>query len=1142
MSKKNITTCLLIAAAYALSGKAALLLALPPGYASPIFPPAGIAVAVAFIMGWRVLPGVFTGSLLLNIWTGYAATHQLDAGSLAAAAIIAAASMLQGAAGGWALRRAVGYPAALDNSQDITRFLLLTPAICLISASLSVGGLYLLGIFAADSLAANWFSWWAGDALGVMLVLPLAMTLVGEPRALWRKRMKAVALPMLLIFAFFVAMYLKINQWEHEESLKEFNHVSIQSLDNLGSHLEEQETLLLSIRGHFMYDNEVTRQEFQHFTHDMLPRFPMIQALEWAPRIDALQRNTFEAAQRRQVAGFEIRERDAEDKLQRAGNRPQFYPVTYTEPAGGNQQAIGFDLGSNSKRLETIEKSFTTGKAIATAPIRLVQANNQAGLLFVQATKINGHNSGVVISALKLHDFVEKSLPPAAAILQLRLVDKDAQQVIYDNFATAQHAALFEHDFEFGSRHYLLQTAPTAAYLRQHRGWQSWGVLAMGTLGTGLLGALFLLGTGYTARMEAQVEDRTREFRDSELRLNEAQRIAKLGSWTLDLRSNQLEWSDEIYRIFEIDPRKFGASYEAFLNAIHPEDREAVNRAYTDSIARRLPYEITHRLLFADGRVKYVTERCETLHAEDGSPMLSSGTVQDVTIRHLAELELRRQERETQAILDNATVAIIATTPQGRITRFNRTAEEMLGYRAEEMVGRQTPAAFHDPEEIAASARQLGEELGMELAPGFEVFVEKSRRSLPNQHEWTYIRKDGSRFPVLLSVAAIRDENGESTGYLGVAQDITERKQHEKTIRENAEHMQAIFDNVVDGIITIDEHGTVVSFNKAAESIFGYRADEVVGNNVNMLMPNPYHDAHDGYLSNYLTTHVPRIIGTGREVIGLRRNGGTFPMDLAVSEITHRGQRMFIGIVRDITERKRVERMKNEFVATVSHELRTPLTSISGALGLMAGGALGSLPEQVQAMIGIAHKNSIQLGHLINDLLDMEKIAAGKMDFDMQLQPLMPLVEQALDTTRGYGEQYRVRYVLTERGDNIMVTVDAHRLVQILSNFLSNAAKFSPEGSEVEIAVRRTADSVRVAVRDHGPGIPAEFRNHIFQKFSQADSSDTRAQGGTGLGLAITKELAERMSGSVGFESEEGKGSVFYVELPLPEPAREGRA
>jgi signal transduction histidine kinase len=304
-----------------------------------------------------------------------------------------------------------------------------------------------------------------------------------------------------------------------------------------------------------------------------------------------------------------------------------------------------------------------------------------------------------------------------------------------------------------------------------------------------------------------------------------------------------------------------------------------------------------------------------------------------------------------------------------------------------------------------------------------------------------------------------------------------------------------------------------------------------------MLMPQPYRSEHDGYLARYLATGVARVIGMGREVTGRRKDGRHFPLELSISETTRDGQPLFIGIVRDITERKRVEQLKNEFVSKVSHELRTPLTSIAGSLGLLAGGAVGQLPEKARPLVDIARTNSNRLTRLIDDLLDMEKMAAGKLAFDLRTEALMPLLHEALEANQTYAEQLGVRFALRECGQDVAVRVDRWRLMQVLSNLLSNAAKYAPRDSVVEVSACVHERLVRVAVKDSGPGIPEAFHDGVFQRFSQADSSDSRQKGGTGLGLAITKELVEHMGGRAGFESTPGAGATFYFDLPIVDPS-----
>lgn len=368
---------------------------------------------------------------------------------------------------------------------------------------------------------------------------------------------------------------------------------------------------------------------------------------------------------------------------------------------------------------------------------------------------------------------------------------------------------------------------------------------------------------------------------------------------------------------------------------------------------------------------------------------------------------------------------------------------------------------------------------------------------------------------------------------------FAEHQQHstellEKEIDAQTSRLSAVINNVVDGIITINGKGIIESFNPAAEKIFGYSRDEMIGKNINILMPSPHAKKHDQYLSDYSSTGKKKIIGVGRELEGQRKNGELFPMDLAISEVFIDGERHFIGITRDITERKRVEQLQKEFVSTVSHELRTPLTSISGSLGLILGGVGGELPEKAKSLLTIANNNSERLIHLINDILDMEKISSGKMQFDFKAADLVPIIEQSVEANRGYGDKLNVRFEFHDDiEESFIVRVDEKRMEQVMSNLLSNAAKYSPTNDIVDIRLQAIDDRVRISVHDNGKGIPEEFKSQIFGKFSQADSSDTREKGGTGLGLNITKAIVQSHDGSISFDSEPDQGTTFYVDLPL---------
>jgi PAS domain S-box-containing protein len=363
--------------------------------------------------------------------------------------------------------------------------------------------------------------------------------------------------------------------------------------------------------------------------------------------------------------------------------------------------------------------------------------------------------------------------------------------------------------------------------------------------------------------------------------------------------------------------------------------------------------------------------------------------------------------------------------------------------------------------------------------------------------------------------------------------DITESERAALAYRDATARLTATLDNVLDGIITIDDHGTIDSFSAGAEQLLGYRAAEVIGKNVKLLMPAGLAASHDGYLAKYRASRVPHIMRKPREVEARHKDGRQVPIELGVSEMTIGKTLRFIGVLRDITERRRVERMQHEFVATASHELRTPLTSIIGSLGLLRGGSAGQLPQPAQKLIDIAYRNGERLGRLVNDILESEKAESGQFKLSIEVLSLRALAAESVDANQSYAQRFGVGLALVASGADASCVVDRARLHQVLTNLISNAVKFSPRGSHVQVAVRHEDSSAVVAVTDHGPGIPQDFRAHLFERFTQADSSDARHGGGTGLGLSIARSLAEQMGGNIEVDSVEGEGSTFRVRLPL---------
>ena len=514
----------LVTVAYAISGKLGLLLAVPPGYATAIFPPAGIAVAAMLIGGWATLPWTFLGSFLLNLWVGGGGDAALGSAALAAL-VIALGSVAQAAIGGAALRRAIGYPVRLDHGRELLRFLLLTPFYCLTSASLSLAGLAGLGAVVWGDIPGSWVTWWIGDTLGVLLLLPIVLVVAGEPRALWRSRAYSVALPMLLFFALFVAIFALVSRWERDASLLEFRVLSQQLIDRFRTGLDEQDVFLQQVQQSFSGPAALNRTDFGNLVRDFRRRFPLVQAIEWAPRVAAAERSRFEAAQQAAVPGFTIRELDPSGVPLVAAARAAYYPVTYVEPYGGNEKAVGFDLASNSDRAAAIARAEASRAVAATAPIRLVQeTGDEPGMLLLRAVGGGPNGPGLVLVVLRMGSFMRGLLAAIGAGLEVRLVDAASRETLYGAASPRPADAVFARTVDFGGRSFLLRTTPTAAYAARHEMWQGWACLVAGVFSTGLLGALLLLGTGYARRIEMVVEERTRDLGTANFRLQRESR------------------------------------------------------------------------------------------------------------------------------------------------------------------------------------------------------------------------------------------------------------------------------------------------------------------------------------------------------------------------------------------------------------------------------------------------------------------------------------------------------------------------------------------------------------------------------------------------------------------------------------------
>ena len=459
-----------------------------------------------------------------------------------------------------------------------------------------------------------------------------------------------------------------------------------------------------------------------------------------------------------------------------------------------------------------------------------------------------------------------------------------------------------------------------------------------------------------------------------------------------------------------------------------------------------------------------------------------------------------RMRRRVELLAD----AVIETDAQWALVFLNPAWESLTGLAAKACLGRAANSFF--PEDCRADIdRVLADDTGehQELATRLK-------------------HADGRTVRVVLTTSPIP-----TGGVVAVLRDVT--REHE--YQEELSKLSLVASSTSNLVVITDDRGRIDWVNPAFETRTGYGLDEVRGRKPGSFLQGP---GSDQDAIDRIRAAIRERRATSEELLNYTKSGEPYWISLNLTPVMDAEGRLerFISVQADITDRKRVERMKSEFVSTVSHELRTPLTAISGALGLVTGGVAGPIPPPAMDMITIAHNNSNRLTLLIDDLLDMEKLVEGKVRFDTEVQDLMPIIDHAITDNQAYADHYHVTIIGTDRADGTHVDVDSLRLLQVLANLISNAAKFSPAGSTVEIRVHHHNTHARIDITDHGPGIPEAYHASIFDKFSQIDASDSRQRGGTGLGLAITKELVERMGGHISLDSHPGHGTTFHIDLP----------
>ena len=726
----------------------------------------------------------------------------------------------------------------------------------------------------------------------------------------------------------------------------------------------------------------------------------------------------------------------------------------------------------------------------------------------------------------------------------------------------AKQIALFEHQAETTGRVILLAAALALGFAG----------LAMGTARAAerLRDAAEQQLREANDSLDRRVREKTAELHQAMLNLAQAEQHYRTIAETLPqlvwtcAPDGRCDWLGPQWVAYTGMPEAPQLGY-GWTEQVHPGDREQASRAWSASLATGAGFDFEFRLRRHDGEYRWFKTRAVPLRSERGEITRWFGTNTDIHEEMLAAqlLEQRVAERTVElaeisrlqrAILDGTVLSIISTRTDGTITAFNAGAEKMLGYRREEVIGRHTPAIIHDPAEIVERAKVLTAELGRPVEPGFEAFVARTRLGEVDERRWSYIRKDGTRFPVWLSITALRDSTGVVTGFLGIAQDLTERERQAALLEESRERMTTIFATVDEGLVLQGANGQVLECNESACRILGLTREQLTGRD--SLDPRWRTVHEDGRPFPGEQHPAPVALRTRRPqrdiTQGIHRPDGSL-IWIRVSSVPivdpSRSVELVVTSFTDITERKllldslarardealEASRLKSEFLANMSHEIRTPMNGIIGMTGLLLNSELSGEQREMARIVQTSGENLLTI---INDILDFSKIEAGKMQIErgeFDLRELVGDVKHLLGATA----QAKHLEILTEWDEGLpgRLVGDSVRIRQVLTNLLGNAVKFTERG-RVGVAVRRleeTPDSIRLRleVSDTGPGVAEDQQKRLFEPFVQVDGSSTRRHGGTGLGLAISRQLTLLMGGRIGLVSQPGQGSVFWFELEL---------
>ena len=1150
---------LVVAAAYYATGKLGLALAIPPGYATAIWPPSGIALASIVLGGNRVWPGIWLGSFLVNISTGFTLETTQDAiRSLAIPGLISCGATLQALVGSSLLHRFGKFPNPLHTLRQILGLLMFGGLFgCLINASIGVSTLVAFGRIPLLDAPFTWLTWWGGDAIGVFVFTPSILALFMRPREEWDGRSHVIVSATSLTFALVVGLVAYASHLER----KDFDAQLVERGERLAASLENAVTTRLGSVGALQafvgHAERINFEDFTFFSYNLREHTPGILALEWIPVVASDRREAFEAwADKNGMPGLKITEKEG-DSLVPAADRPDYYPVTFVEPIVENRKALGFDLGSDDVRKVAITRALKTGEIAVTGGIDLVQGGR--AVLAVAAANTRrpaGHaaivnqewTSSFVLAVIPLSDLIntafsgkdpmglhywvmDETLTGQPDVLASNTTEFPSVFKLLEHGLFGDSASLeFTQSFMVGGRVWGLHIVPTLDFVAQHRLQNAWFVLLGGLLMTCLMGVFVMMVTGKEGELRELVDARTQTLQDalgelgrSEMRYRSTFEQAAVGMVHTDFEGRFLRTNARFAEIVGYSPAEVvQLSYQTITPKAEIARSVDAASLLLDGKINTLSWE--KRYIRKDGSLTWVKLTSSVQRDGGGQPIHFITVIEDINARkqaedHLAAAmeSLKKSEERFRSLVEGTTDWVWETDVNNCYTWVSSSFFDAVGLSYADIIGKypwDLPSRESDID-VALWQSHIGE-ISLHLSfRDFRFWV----RTADGQSKWLSI-----------SGTPLFNENGDFLGYRGIGTDLT-AEAHSAT---RLKLLSTAVEQSPVSVVIADPEGVIKYVNSHFCAETGYAQEDVIGKTSKIISSGETPvEVYEDMWATILAGH--RWSG---ELHNRRKDGGThWEMVIIAPVLDEMGKvAHFVAIMEDITQRRILqERLTStnaeleQFAYVASHDLRQPLRMVTSYLTIIEKQLGPQLSADHRAFFGFAVDGAKRMDRLILDLLEYSRTGRSSEFVSVSLGEAVSNALLILSETIRESEA-----AITVAPDLPVIFGNPTEIVRLFQNLIGNAVKYRSleRPPVVGVGWRYQNNRYLVWVKDNGMGIPAEYRERVFKIFQRLVSKE--AYEGTGIGLAICKKIVEHHHGRIWVGSDDEPGSIIFMTFPIP--------